>query len=84
VDIWKWLLGATLTGLVAIFGMLSATDRARVTQLEDSNRRQVEIHSEITRQIATITANQLAVMQTLRDSSAKLDRLLQLDARGGK
>ena len=76
-DVWKWLLGAVLVILFAVFGVAYAGVELRLKGLEAERMAQTEAHRLIAKDLATITANQNNVMQGLRDNGIKLDTLIQ-------
>ena len=76
-DVWKWLLAAVFAALVAVFGVAYRNLDVRIAAVESSEQRRIEENAAQNERLATLTANMVIVMQEIRDSSVKIDRLLE-------
>lgn len=74
---WKWLAGIVLTIVIGLTG----TAYTSLMKTDEGLQAQVELQKNLVQalnaQLAVVAANQIMVMQTLRDNGTKIDSILQ-------
>uniref|UniRef100_A0A6M3LF26 Uncharacterized protein n=1 Tax=viral metagenome TaxID=1070528 RepID=A0A6M3LF26_9ZZZZ len=71
----KILLSSLLAICIGLCGVAYRSLDLRVTTLETQHSDDMRQHMEIAAALATLTANQIVVMQTLKENGVKLDRI---------